>query len=139
MGRKFARELMPTGFLGGMDAIMPRPLHWSRLVKRGYNQTEFIARGISSVTGLPIDAGLRAVRRHPAQARKNVEQRKANLAGTMEYKGGEGALSGRHVLLIDDIVTTGATMREAVRALTQDSGVGRVSILSLGRAHSVND
>lgn len=133
MGRKFARELMPTGFRRyGCDYAHTIAL--SRLVKRGYNQTEFIARGISSVTGLPIDAGLRAVRRHPAQARKNVEQRKANLAGTMEYKGGEGALSGRHVLLIDDIVTTGATMREAVRALTQDSGVGRVSILSLGRA-----
>jgi len=82
---------------------------------------------------------LRAVRRHPAQARKDAEQRKANLAGTMEYLGDEGALSSRHVLLIDDIVTTGATMREAVRALVEDSGVGRVSILSLGRAHSIND
>lgn len=139
MGRIFARELLPTGFFCGMDLIIPIPLHWSRLIKRGYNQTEFIARGISSVTGLPIDTGLRAVRRHPAQARKNVEQRKANLTETMEYQGEVGELSGRHVLLVDDIVTTGATMREAVRALVQDSGVGRVSILSLGRAHSIND
>lgn len=136
LAEKFARELMPTGFFGGIDVIIPIPMYWYKRFRRGYNQTEYVAKGISNITGLPIDTGLRAVRYHSAQARKNAEQRKSNLVGTMAYRGAVDELKGRHVLLVDDIVTTGATMQEAVRALAIDSGVGRVSILSLGRAHS---
>ena len=139
MAETFARELLPTGFFGGMDVIIPIPMHWTRRLRRGYNQTEYVAQGIGNITGLPVDTGLRAIRRHPAQARKNAVERKRNLAGTMEYRGAAGSLAGKHVLLVDDIVTTGSTMQEAVRALACDSGVGRVSILSLGRARSIND
>ena len=109
MGRLMARELAGTKIFDGVDVIVPVPLAKSRLKKRGYNQSEMIARGISEITGLQIDT--RSVVRTKAnvsQIGKGRQQRQENVEGIFSVADSD-ALKGRHVLVIDDVLTTGAT------------------------------
>ena len=130
LGSMMASEMQSTGFFDGIDALVPVPLHWKKRLSRGYNQTEEIARGISAVTGIPMVAGLRAVRSHGVQSRHNAAERAAALAGTFRAIHTD-SLSGRHVLIVDDLITTGATISESLRALSAASP-SALSVLALG-------
>lgn len=130
----FARELAADGFFEGIDMLQPVPLHWLRRFRRGYNQAEIICRGISEVTGIPIADNLRA-RRHSTQTRKSIAERQANLRGVMKLISGH-EIAGKHVLIVDDVITTGATMLSAARALLTASPRPEISILAL--ASTVN-
>lgn len=130
----FARELAADGFFEGIDLLQPIPLHWLRRLRRGYNQAEIICRGISETTGIPIADNLRA-RRHSTQTRKSIAQRQANLRGVMQLTDGH-EIGGKHILLVDDVVTTGATMLSAASALLSADPKPRVSMLAL--ASTVN-
>ena len=117
-----------------VDAIVPVPLHWVRHWKRGYNQSEALARGLSMRLHLPCQPSwLRRVRNTPPQkASQTRAERKANVRGAFRARLGV-RLQGRTVLLVDDVMTTGATAGEAARAL-RAGGAGRVVVAVLARA-----
>ena len=105
-----AKELLESDFFNGITRIVPLPLSKSKQRKRGYNQSEYIAKGVSNVTGIPIDTRL-IVRDIPneTQTHKNRDERWENVKDifsvTIPY-----TLNNEHILLVDDILTTGATL-----------------------------
>lgn len=105
------------------DVIVPVPLHWRRQWKRGYNQAEVIARGISEgLSGdIPVLTGiLRRVRYSTSQTRMSVGSKWENVSGSfvlIDNRTAAERLSGRHVLLVDDVLTTGATAEACWDAL----------------------
>ena len=113
------------------DLIVPVPLHPSRERERGYNQSELLARGISKSTGIPMTNGLLARTRNtpPQVSMTTPEERRRNVVGAFECV---GDVAGVRMLLIDDVVTTGATVAECSAQL-QNTGAAAVWVLSLGR------
>lgn len=130
MGRLAARQLAPAGFFDGIDVLVPVPLARSRQRKRGYNQSEQIARGIAAVTRLPVDTRSisRAVR-NTSQTRLRRLERQTNVRGIFRLNTPE-QLRGKHILLIDDVMTTGATLLSCGETLAALPGV-KISILAL--------
>lgn len=135
IGRIVGRELIPVGFLSDTDVIVPVPIHWWKRAKRGYNQSEMIARGISAVSGIPVDTSLVAARPHRTQTSLSHEQRESNTAGVFSLRN-PARLRGKHILLIDDVCTTGATLRSAAMAILDsfpsDGSEPSLSLLSIG-------
>ncbi len=113
------------------DIIAPVPLHPSRERERGYNQSELLARQVSSSTGMPMDAKLLARSRNtpPQVTMTSPEERRQNVVGAFECI---GDATGRRVLLIDDVVTSGATVAECSAQL-RNAGASGVWVLSLAR------
>ena len=133
MGRYMAAELQESGFFEGIDVIVPVPLHKKKQRLRGYNQSEWIARGIATVTGIPIDT--ESVARHKnteTQTSKSSLERWENVNGIFELHHPE-PLAGKHILIVDDVLTTGATTVECASCLTKIEGV-RISVLTLAIA-----
>lgn len=131
LGAEFAKQLKSTNFFDGIDVIIPVPLHPFKQWRRGYNQSEMIARGINSVTDIPIGDNLCAHRR-ASQTHKSANQRQAN-ANLRFFSRSPQELCNKHILLVDDIITTGATLRDALRALhAAVPGKIAVSVLTLG-------
>jgi ComF family protein len=116
---------------GAPDVIVPVPLHWLRQWGRGYNQAELLARYVGSELGLPCERLLRRRRRTAQQAMLDVDARRTNVRGVFAPAPGARA-GGRHVLLVDDVMTTGATLGEAARVLG-DAAVASVSVLTAAR------
>jgi len=118
--------------LSGCEALVPVPLHPRRLLARGFNQSRELARLISARRGLPIwhDALVR-VRRTTPQMRLARAARTENIRGA--FAGRAELVAGRQLLLVDDIMTTGATLEECARALLH-AGAKRVDVLALARA-----
>ena len=135
IGRMLAKEIQSSGFFDGIDGIVPVPLAKKRQRQRGYNQSEEIARGVSEITGLPVYK--KVVRRNSfkgSQTNKGRWDRQENVEHVFELIDA-AAVSNQHLLLIDDVVTTGATCIACAKALCQAGNV-RISILSLGFAKS---
>ena len=131
MGRVMAKEMQLSDFFSDIDVLLPVPLSRKRLRQRGYNQSEQLAVGISDVTHLPIVT--KALRRkdfHQSQTTLNRWQRQENVADTFQLKD-DRQLQGKHVLLVDDICTTGATLIACAHALQDVEGI-RISVLTLG-------
>lgn len=122
MGKLVATELQPTGFFAGVDVLQPIPMGMLRQGRRGYNQAEMLARGISVVTGIPIADNLCSRSKHESQTSKGREAREENMKGSfVAYKPSE--LEGKGVMLIDDVCTTGATLRNAAETLADIPGI----------------
>lgn len=133
MGRLMAAELSEAGFFRGVDVLVPIPLHPLRQRVRGYNQSEYIARGISAVTGIPVDASsVRRCRHTETQTRKSVYERWENVEGAFSLSFPE-RFAGKHILLVDDVLTTGATSTACADAFQGVEGV-RISVLTLAVA-----
>jgi len=113
------------------DAVVPMPLHWRKYLKRGFNQSELLAREVCRRRGLVLLKGLRRRRHTRAQAGMSSQQRRANVAGAFFVPRG-GEVQGKRLLLIDDVLTTGATANAAAMALKK-AGAARVSVLVLAR------
>jgi ComF family protein len=134
---KFARDPAPSRVLAMLMArelraladprpacILPLPLHPRRLRERGFNQCELIARQLGRRLALPVHAGLLERRRHTqAQSSLSARARAANVIGAFGLRGGVSL--PRHVVLLDDVITTGSTLSEAARVL-REAGVERV-------------
>lgn len=135
MGRYMAAELSASGFFSGVDVIVPVPLHPRRQKMRGYNQSECIARGVSTVTGIPMDIVSVVRTKHTeTQTRKSSHDRWENVNGIFSLRRAE-AFAGKHILIIDDVLTTGATTTACADAFDGVEGV-RISVLTLAVAGS---
>lgn len=118
------RELWPV------DAVIPVPLHPARLVERGFNQAEVLARAVANRVAKPLWTHvLERIRPTAAQARLAVESRRANVWGAFRVREA-GALAGKRILLVDDVLTSGATAGEAARVLLR-AGAAEVKVLCL--------
>jgi ComF family protein len=113
------------------DLIVPMPLHWRRRVGRGFNQSEALARILSKRTGLPVKCAVRRRKPTPPQAGMTAAERRANVSGAFRVRS-KNDIDGRHVLLIDDVLTTGATAG-ACAAVLKRAGAARVTVLTLAR------
>lgn len=131
MGRLMALDLSESDFLNTVDCIVPIPLTRMRKLHRGYNQSEMLARGFSSVTGLPVvvDAVVRC-HFHQSQTHLRGEAREKNVGDAFALVDAS-LIAGKHVLLVDDIITYGSTMRACAKEVLKAEGT-TVSILSLG-------
>lgn len=131
LGECFARELMADGFFDGIDLLLPVPLHPSKLRRRGYNQTEVAARGISSATSIPVADNLVALRPHVSQTGLTPVERMANADGVYGVVR-PTELDGRHLLVIDDVITTGSTLAACLERLHAAAPSATLSVLTLG-------
>ena len=116
------------------DVLVPVPLHRLRLLARRYNQSALLAHAVAAASGKPVapDA-LKRVRRTRSQGRMNRRERAANVRGAFAVRRGrEARVEGRRVLLIDDVLTTGATVAACTRALNT-AGAAEVDVLTLAR------
>lgn len=113
-----------------IDALLPVPLHWQRQAVRGFNQAAELCRPLARRFALPIIKGVARARATPFQSGLTAFERSRNLRGAFIVR---KSLASRHVLVIDDVVTTGATTRQLAKALIK-SGVRNVSVLTVARA-----
>lgn len=110
------------------DLVVPVPLHRSRLRRRGFNQAELMAKSLAEQMRAPFSDKLKVVRRTRDQVRLSAAGRRENVRGAFEAR---GRVPGK-ILLVDDVITTGATMSECAAALVR-AGAGQVHALSLCR------
>ena len=114
------------------DAVVPVPLHWRKQWQRGFNQSDLLARVIARKRGIPLVHALRRARFTAAQAGLSNTGRRRNVSGAFRCRRNAQPLSGRRVLLIDDVMTTGSTAAACAQALKQ-AGVSRVVLLTVAR------
>ena len=132
-----ARELAGSGLYGDVDLVIPVPLHWSRRWARGYNQAEVIAKELAGRMGARMETGLvRRARRTGTQTRLTAGERERNLSGAFRINrraSNNDPEKVRHVLLVDDVFTTGATINACRIALRRLYCPGtRISAVTLG-------
>ena len=133
MGRMMAEELKATNFFNGIDLIVPIPLSRKKERQRGYNQSDWIAWGISEATGIPTDTtSVVRTKSNPSQTTLDHRQRRENVRDIFAVRH-PGNLEGRHILLVYDVITTGATMLSCAEAIARACRV-RFSVLSLAWA-----
>lgn len=126
---KVMAPLMAGSLDGGrFDAVVPVPLHRSRLAKRGFNQAKLMARRVAERINAPLLDKLKAVRRTRDQVELSAGERRTNVAGAYVSR---GPVVGT-ILLVDDVFTTGATLSECAGALRK-AGAGEVHALALCR------
>lgn len=113
------------------DAIIAMPLHWRKRWERGFNQAELLAAPVARRYGLKLNRNLSRTRYTKAQAGLNEQERQKNLKNSFIVKRA-AEIAGKRVLLVDDVLTTGATLRAAAAAL-KSSGASRVTALTLAR------
>lgn len=129
LAAEFAGRLQGEGFFDGIDAIAPVPLNFWRHCRRGYNQSAYIAAGVAEATGLPIVDALKAGR-HGSQTRLGAVERRRALANVYSVKKG-GVEGVNHLLLVDDICTTGATLYACAEAAFRANPAMDISALVL--------
>jgi len=131
LGRLAAKKMGKSGFFDGIDLLVPVPLTRSRQRKRGYNQSEMICQGISSQTNIPIDTKiLRRTKFTQSQTAMLASERQENVERAFQLIDPTRA-EGKHILIVDDVFTTGSTLKGCCKALAQASGVS-LSLLTLG-------
>lgn len=132
LGELFGRELRESSLYDDVDLLVPVPLHWSKRIRRGYNQAEEICIGLGCSMGIPYDFGsLRRVRRTQTQAlRQDADARRRNVEGAFRLRRPE-RFRGRHILLVDDVLTTGATVVACAEAILRQLPGARVSVVTL--------
>ena len=114
-----ATELKSRGFFEGVDAIVPLPLSKKKLKKRGYNQCDYIAQGIAKVTGIEIiDDCVVRNKANETQTHKSRDERWKNVEGIFSIINNE-KIKNKHILLIDDVLTTGATLANCAKVLIE--------------------
>jgi ComF family protein len=132
MGRMFGSELKNTPF-STAEIIIPVPLHPSKQKKRGYNQSELIALGIGEVLHLPVEtAMISRTADTRSQTHKSRYERWENVRDIF-HCGNPEALKDKHVLLVDDVITTGATLEACAACLVPVEGI-KISMISLAFA-----
>lgn len=118
-GHLLGRELWAAGYADCFDGIVPVPLHWLKYLKRGYNQSAIFAHGLSEVLGIPVVNLLRRTEYRKSQTKVALhEARSQNVEGVFSLRSAEvSRYTGQHLLLVDDVLTTGATASECIECL----------------------
>ena len=131
MGRWYGAELKESGLYDDVDVIVPIPLHPLKILKRGYNQSTYIAEGIARELDKEVDnRSVKRIRNNPSQARKLAVERWANVEELFSVRHPE-RLKGRHILLVDDVLTTGATISSCIEAILAVVPDCRISVAVL--------
>jgi len=130
LGRIYARSLKSSGFLDDIDIIIPVPLHPTKKRQRGFNQSDIISQGISDVSGIPVDTSLlfrKTVTK--TQTRKSRFDRWTNVQDIFSVTDFD-KLRGLHILLVDDVITTGSTIEACVNEILKAEET-KVSVVAL--------
>lgn len=133
IGALFGADLLGSNFIAPIDVIVPVPLHPKKQAIRGYNQAESFAQGISKATSIPVsvDQLIRAID-NPTQTKRSKTERWENVKGIFEVKN-TYIFQNKHVLLVDDVITTGSTLEACAIALLECSNI-KISIATIGIA-----
>ena len=113
-----------------IDSVLPVPLHWSRKMKRGFNQASELAKPVADDLDLELVRRVRRCKATPFQSGLGAAERRRNLKQAFVVR---SRMTTRHVLIVDDVVTTGATLTELGKVLLRN-GVQKVSALTVARA-----
>ena len=133
MGSLLGQHLLKPPYYQSIDYIIPVPLHPKKQQQRGYNQSEFIAKGIAEQMEIPVDTdSLKRIVYTNTQTRKGRYDRWKNVSGI--FKVFNANIVGKHVLIVDDVVTTGSTIEACVNALNEIPGV-KVSVATFACAY----
>jgi len=124
---KFLSAALPRD--QAFDALVPMPLHWRKRWERGFNQSDLLAQEVSRRTGIPVRKVVRRTKRTAAQAGLTSAKRRANMSMAFRTT---GSLDGQRLVLIDDVLTTGATAASCARALKR-AGASYVAVLTVAR------
>ena len=130
IGNYLAKDMISSGFFQGIDYMVPVPLHRSKKKKRGFNQAEIIADGIAQATNIPVETN-NVVREKAniSQTKKGVFDRWKNTRNLFMLKDTE-LFKNKHILLVDDVLTTGSTLEAVAQSILKSQGV-KISILTL--------
>ena len=132
-GRILGAALKDSGRFAGIDAVAPVPLHRKRLLTRGYNQSQPVSEGIAEILQVPcVPELLKRIKASESQTSRGRYARWEN-AGTAFSVGSPDEVKGRHILLADDVITTGSTLSACAEVLL-DHGAAGVSVASLAFA-----
>lgn len=130
-GGWYGSYLAESGLYAEVDVVVPLPLHPLKRLRRGYNQSEYIAEGIAAQLGAEVDRrSVRRSRNTASQALKSHRERPDNVAGAFAVRHPQ-RLAGRHILLVDDVMTTGSTLIACIEAILRDVPDCRVSVAVL--------
>jgi ComF family protein len=130
LGQIASRSMHDDGLFEDVDLLIPVPLHPRKEFQRGYNQSFWIASGIASVYNYPINSRSLYRKIHTvSQTNKSLAERKLNMGNAFAVRNAH-ALAGKHVLLVDDVITTGSTTSACIQALTTIPDI-RISIFAL--------
>lgn len=133
LGREMAFDFIDTDLSNSFDLILPVPLHPKKEKKRGYNQSDWIARGFAEVLDIECNNNiLQRVVYTSTQTKKNREQRWENVKDAFEIRNAS-LIKNKHVAIVDDVLTTGATLEACANKLNKIAGV-KVSIITLAFA-----
>ena len=133
MGVRFAREIQNSDFIQDIDTLCPVPLHPKRERRRGYNQSYHVAKGLADTLNIPIDShSLIRKKFSTTQTKKSRYERWENVEDIFELRTPE-IFEGKHILLIDDVVTTGATLEACANTIKKGCDC-KISILTLAIA-----
>jgi ComF family protein len=135
LGRRFALGLQQADWLKSVDVVIPVPLHPAKRKKRGYNQSMLIAESMAAALQITAhDNLLLRVRDTDSQTNKGRTERVNNMENAFKLKGGAN-LGGKHILLFDDVLTTGATLEACALALMEEENI-QISFATIGIAIS---
>ena len=139
MARRMGALRFPLDVEEERAGLVPVPLAPSRLRERGYNQSEVLAQGLARVWNLPVRTDLLTrTRATETQTRLTPGERQRNVANAFRSLADRGSLRGLHLVLVDDVVTTAATLNACAAAL-HEGGVRIVSFVTFGRAPALGD
>jgi ComF family protein len=134
IGNLYGKELSKTALFNTAECIIPVPMHPKKQKKRGYNQSELIARGLSESMEIPVDTKtLVKTMKTETQTRRSRFSRWENVKEVFELKDHQH-LAGKHVLLVDDVITTGSTLESCLLHLSKVPGI-KVSVVSMACAY----
>ena len=134
LGESLARTLMESPFMDNVDAVIPVPLHWKKKMKRGYNQTEYIAIGVQRISQIPLHRNLlKRIQQTQTQTQLSNLSRWDNVSQAFEVK----KACPSSILLLDDVITTGATLESCIKALLKSPLPPKeIRVASIGMARN---